>query len=79
MARSTLRINFLTLKTEESGEAYKKQRNYCVLPLRKTKKMFYEFLNPNLITDTKSFWKQVIPFISDKTPTNNNITLLEGK
>ena len=41
--------------------------------------MFYENLNPNLITDNKKFWKQVKPFFSEKTPTNNSIILLEGK
>ena len=41
--------------------------------------MFYENLNPNLITDNKTFWKQVKLFFSDKTLTNNSITLLEGK
>ena len=79
MVRSRLRNNFLTLKTGESREAYKKQKNYCVALLRKTKKMFYENLNPNLITDNKKFWKQVKTFFSDKTLTNSNITLSEGK
>ena len=40
--------------------------------------MLYENLNPNLIIDNKTFWKQVNHFFSDKTPTNNNITQLEG-
>ena len=45
---------------------------------RQVKKNFYERLSPNLITDNKMFWKQVKPFFSDKTPTNNKITLSEG-
>ena len=55
----------------------KKQRNYCVFLLRKIKKSFYENLNPNLITDNRTFWKHVKPFFSDKTPYTNSITLLE--
>ena len=77
MIRSKLRNKFLKLKTDESRELYKKQRNYCVSLLRETKKRFYENLNPNLITDNKKFWKQTNPFFSDKTPITNNITLLE--
>ena len=65
-------------KTIESRNAYKKQRNYCVSLLRKTKKEFYENLNPRLIADNKTFWKQVKPFFSVKTSMNRNITLLDG-
>ena len=77
MVRSRLRNKSLKLKTIESKEAYKRQRNYCVSLIRKTKKSFYENLSLNLITDNRKFWKQVKPFFSDKTPINNNITLLE--
>ena len=79
MVRSRLRNKSLKLKTMETRIKYKKQRNFCVSLLRKTKRKFYENLNPNLITDNKKFWKQVKPFFSDKTPPNNNIILLEDK
>ena len=46
--------------------------------LRETKNFFYENLNPKLISDNKTFWKQVKPFFSDKTPVSNIITLVEG-
>ena len=78
MIRSKLRNRYIKLKTTEMHDAYKKQRNYCVSLLRKTKKTFYENLNPYLIADNKTFWKQVKPFFSDKTPRNRQITLLEG-
>ena len=77
MVRSKLRNKFLKLKTTESRDAYKKQRNLCVSMIRNAKKSFYENLDPKLITDNKKFWKQVKPFFSDKTPHCNNITLLE--
>ena len=48
MIRSRLRNKFLKLKTDESRKDYKAQRNYCVSLLRKTKKNFYENLNPTL-------------------------------
>ena len=78
MFRSKLRNKYLKLKTIKSRNAYKKQCNYCVSLLRKTKKEFYENLNPRLIADIKTFWKQVKPFFSDKTPMNRNIILLDG-
>ena len=40
MVRSRLRNKFLKLKTMESRTKYKKQRNFCVSLLRKTKKKF---------------------------------------
>ena len=55
MVRSRLRNKYLKLKTCESRDAYKKQRNLCVTLLRETKKIFYENLNPNLISDNKNF------------------------
>ena len=78
MVRSGLRNKFYKLKTYQSKEEYKRQRNYCVSLLRETKKRFYENLDPNLITDNRKFWKQGKPFFSNKTPFNNNITLFEG-
>ena len=75
--RSRLRNKFLKLKTNESREAYKTQRNYRVSLLRQVKKNFYENLSPNLITDNKMFWKQDKPFLPN-TPSNNKITLSEG-
>ena len=78
MVRTRLRNKFLKSKTNESREAYKKQRNYCVSLLRETKRCFYENLNPEFISDNKKFWMQVKPFFSDKTPPNSKI-MLEGE
>ena len=75
MVRSRLRNKSIKLKTQV---AYKKQRNFCVSLLRKIKKIFYEHLNPGLISDNKKFWKQVKPFFSGKTQYRGNIMLLEG-
>ena len=78
MVRSRIRNKYLKLKTCESRDAYKKQCNLCMTLLWETKKIFYENLNPNLISDNKKFWRQVKPFFSDKTPTNSSITLVEN-
>ena len=77
MVRSRLRNKYLKLKTYESREEYKKQRNLCVGLIRDAKKQFYENLNPKSIRDTKRFWSVVKPCFSDKTHDRNSITLLE--
>ena len=59
MVRSKLRNKFLKFQTNESREAYNKQRNYCVTLLRESKKNFDENLNPNIISDNMKFWKHV--------------------
>ena len=69
MVRSKLRNKFLKLKTNESRNAYKRQRNYCVSLLREVKETFYENFNPKLISDNKTFWKQVKPFFLIKLQT----------
>ena len=66
MVRSRLRNKYLKLKTKESRDAYKKQRNYCISLQRRIKKTFYENLDPNLISDNKTFWKQVKTFFRIK-------------
>ena len=78
MVRSRLHNKYLKLKTCESRDEYKKQRIKCLTLLRETKKIFYENLNPNLISDNKRFWRQVASFFSDKTPTNSSITSVEN-
>ena len=77
MERSRLRNKYLKLKTNDSKNAYKKQRNYCVGLLRKVKQ-FYENLDVNFVYDNKKFWKQIKPFFSDKSQSFNNITLVEN-
>ena len=53
MVRSRLRNKSLKLKSMESMEAYKKQRNCCVSLLRKAKKDYYEQLHAETIIDNK--------------------------
>ena len=64
MVRSRLRNKYLNLKTEESKNAYSKQRNYCVSLIRKAD--FYEHLDPKLICDNRKVWKQVKPFFQTR-------------
>ena len=78
MVRSRLRNKFIKLKTNESREAYKTQKNHYLFLLRQVMKNFYESFSPSLITENKMFWKQVKPFFADKTPSSNKIILLES-
>ena len=56
---------------------YFKQQNYCVSLLRKTKKNYFSNLYEKKITDNEIFWKPVKPFLSDKTPSDKKIPLIE--
>ena len=77
--RSRLRNKSLKLKSIESREAYKKQRNYCVALLRETKKCYYENLDIKLATDNIKFWELIKSFFTGKKSTNTKITLIDGK
>ena len=55
MVRFKLRKTFLKSKTDEPREAYKQQRKYCVVPVRKTKRHFYENFDVKLVRDNIKF------------------------
>ena len=78
MQRSKLRNILNRLKTPEANADYKRQRNYCTSLLRRTKRDFFEKLNPNAISDNKMFWKIVKPLFSDKVAITPKITLCEN-
>ena len=76
MKRSRLLNRYRRKKDTSSRLAYKKQHNFCVKLLGKSKKDFYNNLDVKYITDNKLFWKTVKPCFSDKTKKNRNITLV---
>ena len=67
MNRSRLRNRYLKFRTSELKIVYTKQRNYTVNLLRKEKKIYYNNLDLNNITDNKQFWRNVKPLLLDKT------------
>ena len=77
MHRTRLRNNILRNRSDENKRKYSKQRNYCVSLLKKIKKKYCSNLSEKKITDNKTFWKAVKPFLSDKTPSDEKITLIE--
>ena len=64
MKRSRLRNKFLNTKSDIDRKAYNKQRNLCVSLIRIEKKnFFFSNINTSDITDNKTFWKTVKPFL----------------
>ena len=56
---------------------YKRQKNLCVDPLRKSKKNFYNNLNVKRATDNREFWQTIKPSFNDKTRKDVWITLVD--
>ena len=79
MLRSRLRNKLNKDKNKRNTRNYKKQRNYCVKLLRKTKKEYFSNINVNDLSDSKKFWKIVKPRFSNKCKTANSIILVEGE
>ena len=79
MKRTTLRNKFLKERTDESKKRYALQRNYCVSLLKKAKKNYYDNLNEKDVSDNKTFWKTVKPFLSDKIVSKEQILLVENE
>ena len=78
MLRSKLRNRCNKNRTEENERAFKKQRNWCVKLLRKTKCNYYQNLDLKNLSDNRKFWKTVKPIFSGKVQTSSSVTLAEG-
>ena len=66
MHRTRFGNKYLRNKTDRNKRKYTKQQNYCVSLLRKFKREYYNNLDVKNITDNKTFWKTIKPFLSDK-------------
>ena len=55
---------------------YKIQRNFCSKLYKKERKNYYDSLNVKNITDNKKFLYTVKPFISDKSTSQSQISLV---
>ena len=72
MVRSKLRNIFNKNRNCENWCKYKRQRNLCLNFLQKTKKSFYKNVDEKQVSDNKVFWKNVMPFFSDKGVNSKN-------
>ena len=79
MKRSHLRNKFLNNKSDIDRKAYNTQRNLCVslIIIRQAKKNVFSNLNTTIVTDNKTFWKTLKPFLTDKVKTKSKIILIE--
>ena len=78
MHRARFRNKYLRNKTDENKRNYTKQQNYCVSLVRKSEREYYSNLDVKNITDNKTFWKTVKPFLSGKVTSTKKITLIDN-
>ena len=79
MQRTKLRNKSLKDPSAANKFSYSKQRNWCVLLLRKEKKKHFANLNEKDIADNKKFWPTIKAFLSEKNKWNEKITLIENE
>ena len=67
MTLSRLKNIYNKKRSYDNGDKYKKQRNFCVKLLCKTKS----------VSDTKKFWKTIKPYLRNKGLSSNKTFLTE--
>ena len=66
MTRTHLLNKLRKFNCPENQMVYKRQRNYCVKLLKRSKKDFYNNLNARKVTENKHFWETIKPNFTDK-------------
>ena len=77
MHRSKLKNIYNKKRTNDNWANYKKQRNFCVNLLRKTKTDYFQNLNIRDLSDNRKFWKTIKPYFSNKGLNSNKLLLKE--
>ena len=77
MTRTRLFNKLRKFNCPENQLVYKRQRNYCVELLKKSKKDFYDNLNVKKVADNKDFWKTIKPNFTNKILKDEKIILVE--
>ena len=62
--------------TNESKISYKKQGNFCVSLLRKTKRDYFANLDTKIMKENRKIWKIVNPLFSEKSYSKESISLI---
>ena len=78
MRGSRLKNIYNKTRSPENWDNYKKQRNFCVDLLRKTKRSYFEQINIKDIRENKKFWKTIKPFFRNKGINSNKLMLIEN-
>ena len=79
MYRSKLKNIYNKKRTDDNWADYKKQRNFCVNLLLKTKKDYFQNLNLQDFSDNRKFWKTIKPYFSNKGLNSNKFLLKEKR
>ena len=79
MHRKKLRNRYVKSRTEDNLKAFKKQRNFCVKLLRKTKSDYCRNLDLGDLADNRKFWKTVKPVFSNEVQKNLSETLMQDR
>ena len=77
--RSKLKNVYNKKRTDVNWASYKKQRNFCVTLLRRTKKEYFQNLNVKDLSENKKFWKTIKPYFSNKELNSNKMLLKEKR
>ena len=64
-------------RTNDNMANQKKQRNFCVNLLCKTKTDYFQNLNIRDLSDNRKFWKTIKPYFSNKGLNSNKLLLKE--
>ena len=77
MRRSQLQKKVYYHGTEETTQAFNKQKNYCNRLYKRERRDFYNRLDLKKITDNITFWDTMKPLFSDKGGIRDKIVLIE--
>ena len=77
MTRTRLLNKLKSFISSENHLAYKRQRNYCVKLLIRSKKDFYNNLNVKKVTGSKYFWNIINLNFTDKILKDEKIISVE--
>ena len=77
MFRSRLKNTYIRKRNDKNWENYKKQRNFCVELLRKTKPEYFKNVNVKDLSDNRKFWKTIKLYFSNKGLNSNKLLLKE--
>ena len=71
MHRSKFKNIYNKKRTNDNWVNYKKQRNFSVNLLRKTKKDYFQNLNTRDLSNNRKFWKTIKPYFTNKGLNSN--------
>ena len=79
MTRSRLKNIYNKKRSYDNWDKYKKQRNFCVKLLRKTKQDYFNNIDIKNVSGTKKFWRTIKLYFSNKGLNSNKIFLSEKR